>query len=98
MSLAKVVDVIPLFYANRRSTRGKPNNYIRRTDAVKLVENGLASWTNARCKSITIKYKETELPRPAESCTMGPLVSYLAACKVPRYVELVKTWGEDRAA
>lgn len=58
-----------------------------------LIDQGLANWTTADRKSVTIKYKETAIPRPDRGCTMGPLVSEGVVDGLPLFVALIAEWA-----
>lgn len=86
------VEILSVFYAGKRTHKGKPAGTVDRQGARDLVESGLAEWTNPKCASIKLTRKEAEMYRPDESLTMGPLVTYLAAEGVARYVAMAQAW------
>ena len=84
------IKMVACFYA-MQSQRSKASAFVTEQTAREIVEAGQGHWSK-NGKHLIFAKTRAEIPRAAESLTMGPAVTEGNAAGVSRYVELVNSW------
>ena len=87
---ATAIRMVACFYA-MQSERSEASAFVTEETARELVEAGQGHWS-ANGKHIIFAKTQAEMPRAAESLTMGLAVMEGFAAGVARYVAMVGAW------
>ena len=88
----KLIEWIPLYWANRKPGRGRANGFIKRAEAVALVDQGMATFSTKGQRSLILKWKEWEIPKADLSSLMGAVVTERAAEGHKRFRRIAEAW------
>lgn len=93
-----VVEMVPVYYANRKAGRGRADAFISREQAREFKELGLGDWANKKCACFVLNRKESELPHTQPSCSMGPRIIQANAEGKAWAAALLEGWAYQYAA
>ena len=85
-------EMVPMFFAGKRSHKGSPCGFLERNGAQQLVDAGKATWTNESHKALKLHRTEADKPRPSLSLLMGEVVTERAAAGSHYHKEIAASW------